>query len=321
MNAAHTTGFRLLLTCCLSTLVVLTPVDGAFAPAREVHGAQAGSFLVPVTTELVATADTMINRGPHSSGDYNWGAWDSMRVGYDYYFGLGARRSLVRFDLAGIPPGAIVHEAHLRLYCYSATVWGYEMVITAHRITGDWSEMAATWDNTADKLGEGYGSVTVPDGLSQPTNWYNWDVTALVQSWLDATKRNYGIMLKGYEGPNDAMRSFSVRTDAVSTHWPRLYVTWSEGPTVTPTSTRTPTQTATATRTLTPTRSATPSRTCTATASLTVTLTPVASPTLPATQTATPSTTSTSTQTATASPTSTSAWLGIFLPCIVRVSD
>ena len=251
-------------------------------------------------TELVAMADTMINDKGASQGNKNWGSWPWMEVGYDADFGLGKHRALVRFNLSGIPHDAIISEARLRLYCWLASSGDGDMNIAAHRINGPWTEMEATWNNTAHKCAEAYDTVTLPDGWGSWGKYYYWDITELVQAWVNGTYSNYGVMLKGYEGPNDAMRWFSVREDDDSAQWPRLFVDWSIPPTVTPT----PSKTATPTRTSTP--SVTPTSTPTGTATNTPTVTPTATPTPTPTNTLTPTITNTPTSTPTATPTATS---------------
>jgi hypothetical protein len=257
-------------------------------------------------TVLVATADTMINDEGAMEGDMNWGDWPSMDIGYDADFDLGRHRGLVRFNLAEIPDGSHISRARLKLYCWLASSGDGNMNITAHRISGYWTEMGATWNNTAHKCAEAYDTVTVPDGWEGLGEYYYWDITELVQAWVNGTYSNYGVMLKGYEGPNDAMRYFDVRESDDSEDWPRLLVNWSTPPTSTPTPTKTPTSTATPTLgppTFTPTN--TPTRT--------PTNTPTATPTLgPPTLTPTNTPTRTPTATATATP------MRVYLPIVLK---
>lgn len=247
-------------------------------------------------TELIATADTMINSAGAMQGDMNWGDWPSMEVGYDADFGLGKHRILVQFNVSSIPQDALIFSAHLRLYCWLSTSGDGNMSTTAHRISGYWSEMGATWNNSAYKCAQAYDTITIPDGWDAWGEYYYWDVTDLMQAWVNRTHSNYGIMLSGYEGPADAMRWFSVREDDDEYQRPRLLVDWT---------TPTPTPTQTATPTITPTPSNTPTNTPTGTATNTSTVTAMAIPTTTPTHTPTPTATSTFTMTPMDTPTST----------------
>jgi hypothetical protein len=264
-------------------------------------------------TVLVATADTMINESLDWDGNSNWGDWPWLQVGYDPD-SLGPQRSLVRFDLSEIPYGSHISRARLQLYCNLSSIGDGDMDITAHRISGHWTEMGATWNNTAHKCAEAYIAVAVPDGIG---GWghHDWDITELVQAWVDGIYSNYGVMLKGYEGPDDAMRWFSAREDDDEDQWPRLLVDWTP-----PTATPTPTKTGTPTRTSTP--SITPTSTSTGTATNTPTVTPTATATSSPTATATPMETATPTPTSTPTPTDTPLpGFKIYLPICLKDYD
>ena len=234
----------------------------------------------------------------------NWGDWPWMEVGYDVDY-LGAHRSLVRFDLSEIQGGSHISRARLRLYCWLTSTGDGDMDITAHRVNGYWTEMGATWNNTANKCGEAYDTVTVPDGWESLGEYYYWDITELVRAWVNGTYPNYGVMLKEDESQVDGRRYFDVRESDDSEDRPRLLVDWSAPPTSTPTPTKTPTPTATPALgppTLTPTN--TPTRTPTNTSTATPTPTSTPTPTLTPTPTNTPTSTliATPTMTLTATP-------------------
>lgn len=169
-------------------------------------------------------------------------------------------RVLVRFDLAGIPQGAVIDEATLNLHLtgFYGCFAGYEMLsVGTFRVTADWSEATVTWDSHASQVGEAYST------------WYYrcsfepepeaWDVRPLVQSWVDGTYPNYGLMLVG--GVTALERdagaaTFSSREDPDPWIRPYLWVRWHMA--ATPTPTNTPTWTATPTQTPTSTPTATP---------------------------------------------------------------
>jgi len=212
-------------------------------------------------TELVATADTHISSGLPSG---NAGELDFMPVGYETQQGLGRMRALIKFDLSEIPHGAHITTGDLELDCMLSTLFDSPMDVTAYRISGHWTEMGATWNNASDKSAEAYDTTTIPFSVGAD---YVWNITRLVQAWVDGTYDNHGVMLKGYEGPSRAIRFFSAREAADAGHRPHLNVLWTAPtPTKTPTPTITPTPTPTATPTITPTPTATSTPTITPTA-------------------------------------------------------
>jgi len=210
-------------------------------------------------TVLVATADTCVtDRVPYG----NLGDWTSLMVGYESE-NMGTTRSLVRFSLNDIPAGSRVSSAYLELWCWAAYLWS-DMDITAYRISRDWKEMEATWNNIANRFAEPYDTITVGGLLTGANRHHRWDITQLVQGWVNGSFSNYGVMLKADVGTFvDKYRLFAPREDTNTAHLPRLHVTWSPGPTATPRPTRTPT--ATPTITLTPTNTPTSTRTSTPT--------------------------------------------------------
>lgn len=101
------------------------------------------------------------------------------------------RRSVLEFDISGIPGGAEISSATLGLYYYNhayddpsgLTVWAYKLT----RI--DWVELEATWDiyktgSNWTAAGGDYvttnpagGSTTFPADYG----WMSWDVKAIVE--------------------------------------------------------------------------------------------------------------------------------------------
>jgi len=262
------------------------------ASVRELIGAKeqrTKAHVESANTELIAVADTMIGDGASHDHHY-WGDTAWMGVGPQYEF--AEYYSLVRFDLTEIPSDALIIQARLQLNPIGTD----EISVTAYRITKSWDEMTATWDNMGQCYAEAYDTITIPPEVV----WYSfWDVTSLVQSWVNGTYHNHGIMLRDSGGPGYRYREIATREHWTDARWPRLLVSWSIPPTVTPT----PSKTATPTRTSTP--SVTPTSTPTGTATNTPTVTPTATPTPTPTNTLTPTTTSTPTGTPTATSTPT----------------
>ncbi|WP_437924846.1 DNRLRE domain-containing protein [Sorangium sp. So ce291] len=106
----------------------------------------------------------------------------------------GVRRSLLRFDLAGIPASAAIASATLSLY---QTYKIESSVVRVHRATAPWSESTVTWGNFGggghfDALVE---ASFVTGGAGGTTGFRNVDLTALAQAWVNGALDNHGVLL------------------------------------------------------------------------------------------------------------------------------
>jgi len=163
----------------------------------------------PQQVTLISIADSCVVEGYPG---FNAGDTSDMWAGYDDYLTPDGKivRSLVQFDLSGIPAGRQIDSASLELYL--VTSWDYpsrSRAITTYRIGSDWAEIAATWSNKPS-CQEAYGSNSVQH---MAWGWYDFDVTALVQAWVNGSQPNYGIMVRGPEhsGPDSSWRGFSTK--------------------------------------------------------------------------------------------------------------
>jgi len=219
------------------------------------------------------------------------------------------RSTIVGFNMAPVPPEASVVTATLYLY---ASGWsGGSLRVDLHYIsrTNVISELTWLKASAADYWGlpgcndiatdrpdqrEDYEDIlTVPE-------WYSWNVTNVVQGWVDGSLPNNGLLLRGASQHSLNKVSFAS-SEADLTHRPRLVIRY-VGPapiyTATPTPTNTPTNTPTDTPT--PTNTHTPTSTPTNTRTPTSTRTPT--PTRHATRTPTPTRHATRTPTPTPTP-------------------
>jgi hypothetical protein len=223
----------------------------------------------------------------------NFGDTSDMWAGYDEYLDPHGEtaRSLVKFDLASLPSDQVITKATLRVFL--VTSWDYpdtSRTISTYRITSNWSEDNVNWNNKPG-YGSAYGSRSI---VHDAWDWYEFDVTKLVNAWYAGTYTNYGIMLRGPEisGDDSSWRGFGTRE---SSYTPQLVIDFTAS-TSTPTATQTPTPTATQTPTPTATQTPTPT----------------------ATQTPTQTATQTPTQTATQTPSPTDAANWTYLPMILK---
>lgn len=143
------------------------------------------------------------------------------------------RAGLVRFDLSALPAGATIHEAGLELYAVTCSNGG-GLIVEAYPVTRPWAEGQATWERatwsenasgqeTPEGLWQALGCNAVPsDRAAEPVDaqlvntlneWHIWDVTSVVQDWVDASGTNQGIILKG-AGPTSVEYGY-----ATSDYW------------------------------------------------------------------------------------------------------
>jgi hypothetical protein len=188
----------------------------------------------------------------------NLGDTIDMWAGYDEYLDPPGRiaRSLVKFDIAGLPPDQIIAKATLKVYLVNS--WDYpdtSRTIKTYRITSNWLEDNVNWNNRPG-YGSAYGSNSI---VHEAWGWYEFDMTELVAAWYDGTYSNHGIMLRGPEisGSDSSWRGFGTRE---SEYTPQLIIDLTSS-TSTPTATQTPTPTTTQTSTPTPTVTSSPTPT------------------------------------------------------------
>lgn len=141
----------------------------------------------PLPTYFAAVGDTYLNQNSPSG---NYGSNIFMNIGS---LSGNANRGLVKFNLSVIPPGTIITQATLSMNYFLSNAYGTTFTLTTYRVSASWDELSATW-NAQPPFAEAYGSATFTS-----YGWKSFDVTALVQAWVNGTYPNYGIMLRGYE--------------------------------------------------------------------------------------------------------------------------
>lgn len=110
-------------------------------------------------------------------------------------------RALIKFDLPKIGTGSEIVGAYLDLIGYPTTTsYPDYRTVTMHRVTADWTETGATWDNMNNKFDPRvesilYGSRSMIDGSTILPSYHSGDITSLVKKWYRNTT-NYGILLK-----------------------------------------------------------------------------------------------------------------------------
>jgi len=115
--------------------------------------------------------------------------------------------SLLRFDLSGLPPYALLHEARLHLWVGSRSN-DNPLTVRVYEVLRAWSEDEGTWwvARPGENWGEPGGSAAGSDRASVPLaelaangqqEWISIDLMPLAQRWVDDVSSNQGVLLEG----------------------------------------------------------------------------------------------------------------------------
>jgi hypothetical protein len=166
--------------------------DSPLAPPPPLEGAAEMSPSAQ-TVKLISNKDTFIASNEPNS---NFGYLDNLDAGW--YGAFGAVRPLIKFDLDDIPGNAKVYGAQLVIYLdFALPANDFNMQLDAARITQDWSEGGATWNNAAGTGGPEF----VLGNISAQPGWASFDLTSQVQNWVNGQGNN-GLMIIGDETPS-----------------------------------------------------------------------------------------------------------------------
>ena len=163
--------------------------------------------------------------------NFNHGTCDGLAIeNYNNY----NSRSFVEFDTSSINSTSTITSAQLVLTHYNWSYWLEDSSVpfSARRVTGAWTEgdechgnatgSQLRWSNQPGTTGN-YGSQTANATHSNGT-LYTFDVTSLVQGWVDGTFANYGIGLIPNNTDGDGY--ISVYSETGGTNRPRLEITY-----------------------------------------------------------------------------------------------
>lgn len=168
---------------------------------------------------IVTNKDSqVVNTMPSS----NWGTHDYITDNW----GSGViARGIVEFDLTDeFDPGGyyVINSSTMSFYTPlnpgSGQTWG------VYHILDSWVEMEVTW-NTQPAYADDPDATTDYYGV----DWQDFDVTDLVQQWLDADLDNYGVVLRVLTEPMYPY-TYNVSSDNGSYPdcWPELYIDYTD---------------------------------------------------------------------------------------------
>lgn len=142
-------------------------------------------------------------------------------------FGINGNRSLLRFDLSFVPPGATILDAKLDLFAYSIPgVTGHIGTnnIDILRVTQNWSENTVTWNNqpTTDNFNN---VVSLPQSTLPTQDYLNIDVTGIVQDMI-SNNNDYGFLIKLLNESMTRGVIFGSKDNPNQQLRPKLHVKW-----------------------------------------------------------------------------------------------
>ena len=130
-------------------------------------------------------------------------------------------RAYIEFDLSSVPDNAKVTDTDLMLY-HGDTSGTTNFSVGAYKITESWEEGTITYSSQPSYFSEAEHSNSVTAGN---TEWESWDIDALVQSWLDGTFTNNGVVLKATdESSLDTIAVFRPSDYSNASYRPKLVI-------------------------------------------------------------------------------------------------
>ncbi len=136
---------------------------------------------------------------------------------------------LVKFELSGIPSGAVVTAATFSLYVFAGPLGGVgSTTMRVRQVAGAWQASTATWNT---RPGISTSDLASKDSWSTP-EWWDVPCASLVQGWLHDGGNNGFVALSTDATASLHMVCLSCR-DSTAAIRPKLSVTYEDPPTVT----------------------------------------------------------------------------------------
>ena len=183
---------------------------------------------------------------------WNYGAYNEIRVGRSNHASYDRKRTLIQFDLSGIPANAAINTAELSFYCWTTYSGTTSSQLNVHKMLTYWEEGIlsgttgdASWNNrtSANAWGTGGGlagtdynsSVIdyVTKAQADTATWFTWDIKSLVEDWVGDAENNLGLMVKYKDdhistGTHRMFRFYSSDETTADTLRPKLKVNYTE---------------------------------------------------------------------------------------------
>ena len=109
---------------------------------------------------------------------------------------------VIQFDLSSILTGSLINLAELNVYNYNE--YGGSLTGEIYRVEESWDEYTLVNSIDHDSANP-YDSIELGGSYS----WKTFDITDLVQEWVDETYDNYGTVFYGVSGSGYFIRFYS----------------------------------------------------------------------------------------------------------------
>ena len=188
-----------------------------------------------VTSSLSVLKDNQITQG----SNINYGTSQALE---SYNSGGIVRRPLFKFDLSNIPANAVITSASMELY--ASAISTNNTPVKAHRLTADWDQGSANAStgvsNWTQRLASPATNWTTAGGDYHATaaagitttgstaGTYTFNLTNLVQSWVNGTYTNHGVIL--LNDPGFAGVSWRSKEWTTAAQQPKLVVRYTVPP-------------------------------------------------------------------------------------------
>ncbi len=154
--------------------------------------------------------DAYVQKTEWSGGTYTYsgdGSSAFLNIGNFSNLSKIAYESLIQFPLSSIPSNSKITSAKLRLYGQGAYS-GETAKVRVNKIIGPWEESTVKWNNKPL-----YGDYISNSDLTDKLTWFEWDVSSLVQQWINGAT-NYGLVLStDVDRPRDSFKSSDYLND------------------------------------------------------------------------------------------------------------
>ncbi|MBU0996151.1 MAG: DNRLRE domain-containing protein [Proteobacteria bacterium] len=167
--------------------------------------------------------DTYLDAG---TPDKNYGT-----TYYKYVMANPQSNFAISFDLPETLNGKQISEAKLVFFCWSVSNWSDGKYLKLYEITESWDVLSATWNKSDGETvwttpGGSIDLTQIGQSLIPKSSYYpEFDITELVQSWVDGDKENLGVLLK-----NDTTVTTGIKASEYSEYGrPCLKISFSSG--------------------------------------------------------------------------------------------
>jgi hypothetical protein len=259
-NALLTYNFATTTTSTTSTTTSTTSTTGSTTTSTTGSTTTTTSTVTTTTSTVTTTTppgQLLETWGENTADDYNNRAEDSdmQSVAPDTNQSAaisllagnqsgGARRTVIRFTPKQDISDVSIVSAKLYLKSISTPIGGSSKVIDVHRLLKNWVLANVTWNDYTTSTAWNTGGAeansdsvsddgihdhkTTPEDSKTITDgsWYNFDITSLVQEWVDGTSKEYGLLVQSTAEADGIYAWFISSNNSTDGQRPYLEITY-----------------------------------------------------------------------------------------------